>query len=183
MDIGQHIHQPSEHQHECMINYQHFPSGSSYDIASTETSLDDVSSRNVLGTHRSMWVMNPVYSSSRGACNPDHSPFVLKKCIISSSKITFIFGFANWKAVSSDMETKYKTQSLPNWVKMKKSLTYAHMGYAANDARSQNRRSRMRNDGAAIIAMSRSRSQNLAQIQCEREGVIIYNERTHLWPH
>lgn len=42
------------------------------------------------------------------------------------------------------------------------------------------RRNRMRNDGAAIIALSRSKSQNLASIPLEREGVIVYDERTEL---
>lgn len=38
----------------------------------------------------------------------------------------------------------------------------------------------MRNDEAAIIALCRSRSQNLSGIPLEREGVVVYDERTEL---
>lgn len=44
---------------------------------------------------------------------------------------------------------------------------------------SKKRRNRMRKDGAAIIALCRSRSQNLS-IPMEREGVVVYDERTEL---
>lgn len=45
---------------------------------------------------------------------------------------------------------------------------------------SKKRRNRMRNDEAAIIALCRSRSQNLSGIPFEREGVVVYDERTEL---
>lgn len=46
---------------------------------------------------------------------------------------------------------------------------------------SKKRRNRMRNDEAAIIALCRSRSQNLSSgIPFEREGVVVYDERTEL---
>lgn len=39
----------------------------------------------------------------------------------------------------------------------------------------------MRNDEAAIIALCRSRSQNLQRMpSLERDGVVVYNERTAL---
>lgn len=45
---------------------------------------------------------------------------------------------------------------------------------------SKKRRNRMRNDEAAIIALCRSRSQNLAVLPLEREGIVVYDERTAL---
>lgn len=38
----------------------------------------------------------------------------------------------------------------------------------------------MRNDEAAIIALCRSRSQNLSGIPFDRDGVVVYDERTAL---
>ena len=38
----------------------------------------------------------------------------------------------------------------------------------------------MRNGEAAIIALCRSRSQNLQGMSLEREGVVVYDERTAL---
>lgn len=67
---------------------------------------------------------------------------------------------------------------------MKQKLANAQQGRHIDDTRivdvCQNRRSRMRNDGAAIIALSRSKSQHLTSIPLEREGVIVYDERTEL---
>lgn len=38
----------------------------------------------------------------------------------------------------------------------------------------------MRNGEAAIIALCRSRSQNLSGLPMDREGVVVYDERTAL---
>lgn len=45
---------------------------------------------------------------------------------------------------------------------------------------SKKRKNRMRNGEAAIIALCRSRSQNLQGLPLEREGIVIYDERTAL---
>lgn len=51
---------------------------------------------------------------------------------------------------------------------------------------SKKRKNRMRNDEAAIIALSKSRSQYLhkdTDSLVDNEAVIVYDERTALWKH
>lgn len=101
--------------------------------------------------HKSMWAVNPLYASS---------------------------------SVLSESDASYRTRSLPSWGKGGKqrpvSTTddleelYAKVNFT------KKRRNRMRNDEAAIIALCRSRSQNLASLQLEREGIVVYDERTAL---
>ncbi|XP_059608221.1 uncharacterized protein LOC132256057 [Phlebotomus argentipes] len=103
-------------------------------------------------THKSMWAINPLYASS--------------------------------SVLSESEESSYRTRSLPSWGKGAKqrpvSTTddleelYAKVNF------SKKRRNRMRNDEAAIIALCRSRSQNLSVLPLEREGIVVYDERTAL---
>uniref|UniRef100_A0A1B0CMP8 Uncharacterized protein n=1 Tax=Lutzomyia longipalpis TaxID=7200 RepID=A0A1B0CMP8_LUTLO len=104
-------------------------------------------------THKSMWAINPLYTSS--------------------------------SVLSESEESSYRTRSLPSWGKGAKqrpvSTTddleelYAKVNF------SKKRRNRMRNDEAAIIALCRSRSQNLAVLPLERDGIVVYDERTALY--
>lgn len=105
---------------------------------------------NIPETHKSMWAINPLYASN---------------------------------TVLSENDAAYKSRSLPSWGKSKQrpistaddlEELYAKVNF------SKKRRNRMRNDEAAIIALCRSRSQNLAGLPLEREGVVIYDERTAL---
>ncbi|CAD7088565.1 unnamed protein product [Hermetia illucens] len=105
---------------------------------------------NIPETHKSMWAINPLYASN---------------------------------TVLSENDAAYKSRSLPSWGKSKPRPVstaddleelYAKVNF------SKKRRNRMRNDEAAIIALCRSRSQNLAGLPLEREGVVIYDERTAL---
>ncbi|XP_055382457.1 probable transcription-associated protein 1 [Condylostylus longicornis] len=76
----------------------------------------------------------------------------------------------------------YKSRSLPSWGKKQRPVStaddldelYAKVNF------SKKRRNRMRNGEAAIIALCRSRSQNLQGLALERDGVVIYDERTAL---
>uniref|UniRef100_A0A182PZX2 Uncharacterized protein n=1 Tax=Anopheles farauti TaxID=69004 RepID=A0A182PZX2_9DIPT len=84
-----------------------------------------------------------------------------------------------------DTSTTYRTRSLPSWGKNKQrplsnaddlEELYAKVNF------SKKRRNRMRNDEAAIIALCRSRSQNLAAlpIATDQDAVVVYDERTAL---
>ncbi|GAB0086918.1 G-box-binding factor-like [Sergentomyia squamirostris] len=108
-------------------------------------------------THKSMWAINPLYASS---------------------------------SVLSESEESYRTRSLPHgplWGKGAKQRPVS-TGVITDDLEelyakvnfSKKRRNRMRNDEAAIIALCRSRSQNLAVLPMEREGIVVYDERTAL---
>lgn len=58
---------------------------------------------------------------------------------------------------------------------------YSHQLYIHTQVNfSKKRKNRMRNDEAAIIALCRSRSQNLQGMPLERDGIVIYDERTAL---
>lgn len=46
--------------------YQQFPSSSTCGINSTASSFDDCSLPNIPETHKSMWVLNPLYASTSG---------------------------------------------------------------------------------------------------------------------
>lgn len=100
--------------------------------------------------HKSMWAVNPLYASN---------------------------------SVLSDTDSAYRTRSLPAWGKTKPRPVstaddleelYAKVNF------SKKRKNRMRNGEAAIIALCRSRSQNLQGMPLEREGVVVYDERTAL---
>uniref|UniRef100_A0A182MQX8 Uncharacterized protein n=1 Tax=Anopheles culicifacies TaxID=139723 RepID=A0A182MQX8_9DIPT len=84
-----------------------------------------------------------------------------------------------------DTNTTYRTRSLPSWGKNKQrplsnaddlEELYAKVNF------SKKRRNRMRNDEAAIIALCRSRSQNLAALPLatDQDAVVVYDERTAL---
>ncbi|XP_058055612.1 G-box-binding factor-like [Anopheles bellator] len=107
--------------------------------------------------HKSMWAINPLYASS-GVMNDDHE---------------------------GDTSTSYRTRSLPSWGKNRQrplsnaddlEELYAKVNF------SKKRRNRMRNDEAAIIALCRSRSQNLAALPLatDQDAVVVYDERTAL---
>uniref|UniRef100_A0A182SI34 Uncharacterized protein n=2 Tax=Neocellia TaxID=44535 RepID=A0A182SI34_9DIPT len=104
-----------------------------------------------------MWAINPLYASS-GVINDENE---------------------------SDTNTTYRTRSLPSWGKNKQrplsnaddlEELYAKVNF------SKKRRNRMRNDEAAIIALCRSRSQNLAALPLatDQDAVVVYDERTAL---
>lgn len=127
-----------------------------------------------------MWAINPLYASSGvisdggssggggggsgiGGCGPD--------------------GRDGDEEAGS---TSYRTRSLPSWGKNKQrplsnaddlEELYAKVNF------SKKRRNRMRNDEAAIIALCRSRSQNLAALPGlggDQDAVVVYDERTAL---
>uniref|UniRef100_A0A182N6B9 Uncharacterized protein n=1 Tax=Anopheles dirus TaxID=7168 RepID=A0A182N6B9_9DIPT len=94
-----------------------------------------------------------------------------------------------WALINDDNEgdtsTTYRTRSLPSWGKNKQrplsnaddlEELYAKVNF------SKKRRNRMRNDEAAIIALCRSRSQNLAALPLatDQDAVVVYDERTAL---
>lgn len=56
------------------LNYQQFPSSSSCGFSNT-TSLDESSLQNVPETHKSMWVINPLYTSSGGMSDGHRKDF------------------------------------------------------------------------------------------------------------
>lgn len=57
----------SMYRHQYMLNYQQFPSSSSCGVSnSIASSFDDCSMQNVPETHKSMWVLNPLYASTSG---------------------------------------------------------------------------------------------------------------------
>ncbi|XP_058119537.1 homeobox protein 13-like isoform X3 [Anopheles coustani] len=108
--------------------------------------------------HKSMWAINPLYASS-GVINDESE---------------------------GETGTSYRTRSLPSWGKNKQrplsnaddlEELYAKVNF------SKKRRNRMRNDEAAIIALCRSRSQNLSALPLattEQDAVVVYDERTAL---
>lgn len=56
----------SMYRHQYMLNYQQFPSSSSCGVNSTASSFDECSLQNIPETHKSMWVLNPLYASTSG---------------------------------------------------------------------------------------------------------------------
>lgn len=56
----------SMYRHQYMLNYQQFPSSSSCGVNSNASSFDDCSLQNIPDTHKSMWVLNPLYASASG---------------------------------------------------------------------------------------------------------------------
>lgn len=56
----------SMYRHQYMLNYQQFPSSSSCGVNSNASSFDDCSFQNIPDTHKSMWVLNPLYASTSG---------------------------------------------------------------------------------------------------------------------
>lgn len=122
-----------------------------------------------------MWAINPLYASSG---------------VISDggSSGGGGGGFGGPDGRDGDEEagsTSYRTRSLPSWGKNKQrplsnaddlEELYAKVNF------SKKRRNRMRNDEAAIIALCRSRSQNLAALpmSADQDAVVVYDERTAL---
>ncbi|XP_021710957.1 probable basic-leucine zipper transcription factor P [Aedes aegypti] len=115
--------------------------------------------------HKSMWAINPLYASS-GVIND---------------------GSTGGGGDGTDEDcgsTSYRTRSLPSWGKNKQrplsnaddlEELYAKVNF------SKKRRNRMRNDEAAIIALCRSRSQNLSALpMADQDAVVVYDERTAL---
>ncbi|XP_062534420.1 G-box-binding factor-like isoform X2 [Armigeres subalbatus] len=111
--------------------------------------------------HKSMWAINPLYASSGGIND------------------------ASGDGTDEDCgSTSYRTRSLPSWGKNKQrplsnaddlDELYAKVNF------SKKRRNRMRNDEAAIIALCRSRSQNLSALPLsDQDAVVVYDERTAL---
>ncbi|KAL1374094.1 hypothetical protein pipiens_018280, partial [Culex pipiens pipiens] len=126
--------------------------------------------------HKSMWAINPLYASSG---------------VISDG----LSGGSGGSGGGSGLDgrgdageeagsTSYRTRSLPSWGKNKQrplsnaddlEELYAKVNF------SKKRRNRMRNDEAAIIALCRSRSQNLASLpMSDQDAVVVYDERTAL---
>ncbi|XP_031629989.1 uncharacterized protein LOC116345082 [Contarinia nasturtii] len=138
----------SMYRHQYMLNYQQFPSSSSCGVNSNASSFDDCSFQNIPETHKSMWVLNPLYAST---------------------------------SAFSECEN-YRTRSLPAWgrIKQRPVTTDDIANLYVKMNLSKKRRNRMCRDEAAIIALCRSRSQNLSGIPFEHEGVVVYDERTEL---
>ncbi|CAH1977302.1 unnamed protein product [Acanthoscelides obtectus] len=114
---------------------------------------------------------------------PEISEFAPNSTQYASSSILDEVGGKEEQVVS---EPTLKTRSLPAWVRSKpRPLSteddindlYAKVNF------SKKRKNRMRNDEAAIIALSKSRSQFLhkdTDSLVDNEAVIVYDERTAL---
>ncbi|XP_058454530.1 G-box-binding factor-like isoform X1 [Malaya genurostris] len=122
--------------------------------------------------HKSMWAINPLYASSG----------VISE---SSSAGGRVGGDGRHDNDDDGVgSTSYRTRSLPSWGKNKQrplsnaddlEELYTKVNF------SKKRRNRMRNDEAAIIALSRSRSQNLSSLPlADQDAVVVYDERTAL---
>ncbi|XP_055544855.1 G-box-binding factor-like isoform X1 [Wyeomyia smithii] len=130
---------------------------------------------NQLVHHKSMWAINPLYASS-GVINDGGTGVGRSGTGGGSGRHD-----NDDDAVGS---TSYRTRSLPSWGKNKQrplsnaddlEELYAKVNF------SKKRRNRMRNDEAAIIALCRSRSQNLSSLpMADQDAVVIYDERTAL---
>ncbi|XP_035778913.1 probable serine/threonine-protein kinase DDB_G0280133 [Anopheles albimanus] len=150
----QHHSQQSQQQHQ----YQHHQSSSSHHQSPQQQQQQQQQGQLVHSQmHKSMWAINPLYASSG---------------VISDEN-------------EGDTSTSYRTRSLPSWGKNKQrplsnaddlEELYAKVNF------SKKRRNRMRNDEAAIIALCRSRSQNLAALPLgtDQDAVVVYDERTAL---
>ncbi|XP_049531313.1 putative mediator of RNA polymerase II transcription subunit 26 isoform X1 [Anopheles darlingi] len=147
-----HSQQSQQHQH------QHHQSSSSHHHSPQQQQQQQQQGQLVHSQmHKSMWAINPLYASSG---------------VISDEN-------------EADTSTSYRTRSLPSWGKNKQrplsnaddlEELYAKVNF------SKKRRNRMRNDEAAIIALCRSRSQNLAALPLgtDQDAVVVYDERTAL---
>jgi hypothetical protein len=114
---------------------------------------------------------------------PEISEFSPQSVQYASSSILDEVGT---KEEQNSNEPTLKTRSLPAWVRSKpRPLSteddlndlYAKVNF------SKKRKNRMRNDEAAIIALSKSRSQFLhkdTDSLVDNEAVIVYDERTAL---
>lgn len=99
------------YRHQYMLNYQQFPSSSSCGVSnSIASSFDDCSMQNVPETHKSMWVLNPLYASTSGKKTVMNVSWPLKNRNCKIYK--FISAF-------SECEANYRTNSLPAWGKLK----------------------------------------------------------------
>lgn len=125
--------------------------------------------------NKSMWALNPLYSSNNGNC----LFYIIFKIYLP------IYPFTGYELEDVQLASAYRTRSLPSWGKNNKQrpvstpddleTLYAKVNF------SKKLRNRMRNNEAAIIALCRSRSQNLSTQLCpEQEAVVVYDERTAL---
>ncbi|XP_021928158.1 uncharacterized protein LOC110833899 isoform X2 [Zootermopsis nevadensis] len=121
---------------------------------------------------------------------PEISEFTAQSTQYASSSISYLFtvldevGSRGGEAPSGP--AVLKTRSLPAWVRSKSRPLSTEDDLAELYAKvnfSKKRKNRMRNDEAAIIALSKSRSQYLhkdTDSLVDNEAVIVYDERTAL---
>lgn len=76
----------SMYRHQYMLNYQQFPSSSSCGVNSNASSFDDCSLQNTPDTHKSMWVLNPLYASTGGEFIVLMQFFLNSSTILSNSE-------------------------------------------------------------------------------------------------
>uniref|UniRef100_A0A182IKD2 Uncharacterized protein n=1 Tax=Anopheles atroparvus TaxID=41427 RepID=A0A182IKD2_ANOAO len=134
------------------------------------------------------------YTTAANNGNASQSSIVAKSCTSSDSNqlvMPLSIGICPPQYMindegEGDTGTSYRTRSLPSWGKNKQrplsnaddlEELYAKVNF------SKKRRNRMRNDEAAIIALCRSRSQNLSALPLaatEQDAVVVYDERTAL---
>nr|CAD7260120.1 unnamed protein product [Timema shepardi] len=115
---------------------------------------------------------------------PEISEFTAPNTQYASSSILDEVGARGGEAPAGNMVLK--TRSLPAWVRSKSRPLSTEDDLAELYAKvnfSKKRKNRMRNDEAAIIALSKSRSQYLhkdTDSLVDNEAVIVYDERTAL---
>jgi hypothetical protein len=115
---------------------------------------------------------------------PEISEFTAQSTQYASSSILDEVGTRGGEAPPGP--AVMKTRSLPAWVRSKSRPLSTEDDLAELYAKvnfSKKRKNRMRNDEAAIIALSKSRSQYLhkdTDSLVDNEAVIVYDERTAL---
>nr|CAD7589921.1 unnamed protein product [Timema genevievae] len=115
---------------------------------------------------------------------PEISEFTAPNTQYASSSILDEVGARGGEAPAGNMVLK--TRSLPAWVRSRSRPLSTEDDLAELYAKvnfSKKRKNRMRNDEAAIIALSKSRSQYLhkdTDSLVDNEAVIVYDERTAL---
>lgn len=121
---------------------------------------------NVYGSHQAK---EPQY------CHFNHKPPDLYKSL-------WAVNTKNSEESLTNGDSQYKSRSLPAWGKKQRpvsnSVDYDEVYIKTNSSKKP--RNRMGNDEAAIIAICRSKSYNLSRIHLEREGIVVYDERTAL---
>nr|CAD7439419.1 unnamed protein product [Timema bartmani] len=116
---------------------------------------------------------------------PEISEFTAPNTQYASSSILDEVGARGGEAPAGNMVLK--TRSLPAWVRSRSRPLSTEDDLAELYAKvnfSKKRKNRMRNDEAAIIALSKSRSQYLhkdTDSLVDNEAVIVYDERTALF--
>ncbi|PSN43447.1 hypothetical protein C0J52_02649 [Blattella germanica] len=121
---------------------------------------------------------------------PEISEFNAQSTQYASSSISYLFTVLDEVGSRGGEpppgQTVLKTRSLPAWVRSKSRPLSTEDDLAELYAKvnfSKKRKNRMRNDEAAIIALSKSRSQYLhkdTDSLVDNEAVIVYDERTAL---